>query len=232
MTQCSRFDEYAEEYELNLSRGLKITGEEKDYFARGRVAWLEACLRSLAQRSQRIMDFGCGTGSTSALLLELLNPKLVVGVDSSPKSLEIAQNTYGGKQISFTLTENWRPNEDIDLIYCNGVFHHIPPNDRAVALGCLWRSIRPGGFFAFWENNPWNPGTRLVMSRIPFDKDAVTITPLQARRLLSRAGFEVVRTDFLFVFPRALKWLRVLEPLVSSLPVGAQFQVLCRKPQS
>lgn len=45
------------------------------------------------------------------------------------------------------------------------------------------RSLRPGGVFAFWEINPWNPGTRHVMSRIPFDRDAIMLTPPEARWL-------------------------------------------------
>jgi hypothetical protein len=38
------------------------------------------------------------------------------------------------------------------------------------------------------ENNPWNPGTRYVMSRIPFDRDAIPLTPSAARHLLKRAA--------------------------------------------
>ena len=41
---------------------------------------------------------------------------------------------------------------------------------------------------------------------------------------------EVLRTDFLFIFPRVLKWLRWIEPLVSRLPLGGQYLVLGRKP--
>ncbi len=80
-----------------------------------------------------------------------------------------------------------------------------------------------------WENNPWNPGTRYVMSRIPFDRDAVTLTPREARALVRANGFDIVDTTFLFIFPRALRWLRALEPPLARLPFGAQYQVLCRK---
>jgi hypothetical protein len=90
--------------------------------------------------------------------------------------------------------------------------------------------LQPGGFFAFWENNPWNPGTKIVMSRIPFDRDAITLSYLEARQMLKRAGFQVLRTDFLFIFPRFLRWLRPLETLVARIPFGAQYQILCRKP--
>ena len=98
------------------------------------------------------------------------------------------------------------------------------------AIDYVLRSLRPGGLFAFWENNPWNPGTRYVMSRIPFDRDAITLSSPEARHLLRLGGFEILRTDFLFIFPRILDWCRWVEPLCSRLPLGAQYQVLCRKP--
>ena len=94
----------------------------------------------------------------------------------------------------------------------------------------VFRRLRPGGLFALWENNPWNPGTRYVMSRIPFDRDAVPLAPPEARRLVRACGFEVLRTDFLFLFPRALRLMRPLEARLSRLPLGAQYQVLCRRP--
>jgi SAM-dependent methyltransferase len=125
--------------------------------------------------------------------------------------------------------DEYRPMGTIDLAFCNGVFHHIPLNRRDEAVSYIRDALRPGGMFAFWENSPWNPGTRYVMSRIPFDRDAITLTPPEARTLLARNGFEIVRTDFLFVFPRVLSWLRVLEPHLSSLPLGAQYQILARR---
>jgi hypothetical protein len=67
------------------------------------------------------------------------------------------------------------------------------------------------------------------MSRIPFDRDAKLISPPRARNLLARAGFGVLRTDFLFFFPRLLAALRPLEVTLSRIPAGAQYLVLCRK---
>ncbi|HZI87614.1 MAG TPA: hypothetical protein VFD48_12325, partial [Pyrinomonadaceae bacterium] len=94
----------------------------------------------------------------------------------------------------------------------------------------IFDSLQSDGFFAFWENNPWNPGTKIVMSRIPFDRDAKTLTPGEARQMLRRGGFEILRTDFLFIFPHFLRWFRPLERYLSRLPFGAQYQILCRKP--
>jgi SAM-dependent methyltransferase len=120
----------------------------------------------------------------------------------------------------------------VDLVYCNGVFHHIPPVERAGAVNYILRCLRPGGIFALWENNPWNPGTQYVMHRCDFDRDAVKISPPGAVRMLRSGGFEILRTDYRFFFPRTLSWLRSLEPALAKVPVGGQYQVLARKRQS
>ena len=224
------FDEYAEAYDRALAEGISVSGEDKTYFARGRVAWLEGCLRPLALRPKAVLDFGCGTGSGVPFLLELPGVESVLGVDVSAKSLEVARKNISPERARFLTLAAHQPAGECDLAFCNGVFHHIPPAQRAGAVAHVWRSLRPGGLFALWENNPWNPGTRYVMSRIPFDREAITLSAPNSRALLRAGGFEIVRTDFLFIFPRALRWFRSLEPMVARLPLGAQYQVLARKP--
>ncbi|MBI1927376.1 class I SAM-dependent methyltransferase [Candidatus Poribacteria bacterium] len=226
----SLFDAYADEYDAALAQGLSVSGEDKNYFARGRIVWLADCLPQLQEQPKSVMDFGCGIGSTSPFLRDVIGSQFVLGVDISVKVLKVAKQTYGSEQTQFLLVSQYQPREQIDMVYSNGVFHHIPPPDRAATVNYIYRSLRPGGLFAFWENNPWNPATRLVMSRIPFDRNAIPVTTSEARNLLRDGGFEVLRTDFLFIFPRILRWLRWIEPLVSQLPLGAQYQILCRKP--
>jgi SAM-dependent methyltransferase len=225
----AEFDEYAAEYDAALQQGLSISGEDKNYFARGRIEWLAGCLSHMRERPKAIMDFGCGTGSSTPYLFGLLDAATVTGVDISQRSLETARRVFGSARSQFLLFNEHEPREAIDLAFSNGVFHHIPPDDRAQAIDYVYRSLSRGGLFALWENNPWNPGTRLVMSRIPFDRDAIMLSSLEAKRLLRSCGFEVLRTDFLFIFPRQLKWLRALEPALSRLPLGAQYQIICRK---
>ena len=68
------------------------------------------------------------------------------------------------------------------------------------------------------------------MSRIPFDRDAIMVWPRGARRLLREAGFETVSTDFVFIFPAVLHFLRGLEPWLCQAPLGGQYLVLARRP--
>lgn len=226
----SEFDGYAQTYEDALGQGLALAGESKEYFARERVHWLASCLSGLGVPCSRVLDFGCGTGTAAPHLLGQLGAAAVVGVDPSQASLEVARRTHGDRRVTFAATAEAAPAADFDLAFCNGVFHHIPPAERPAALDYIRRSLAPGGCFAFWENNPWNPGTRLVMRRIPFDRDAQVISAPAARRLLRQAGFQVLRVDFLFIFPHALRALRPIERHLTKLPVGGQYQVLCRIP--
>jgi SAM-dependent methyltransferase len=231
ITRPVHFDDYAQHYDDALNRGLAATGEPKDYFARGRIQWLSRCLQELSEQPRLIMDFGCGDGSTSEFLLAMSKESSVIGVDTSAKSLELATRKYGGGRASFSSIAQYEPRGELDLAYCSGVFHHIPLAERTSAVDFVYRSLRPGGIFSLWENNPWNPGTRYVMSRIDFDRDAITLPPPEAKRLLRSGDFEILRRDSLFYFPKPLKWLRWIEPYLSGLPLGGQYQVLCRKPR-
>jgi SAM-dependent methyltransferase len=62
---------------------------------------------------------------------------------------------------SFFTLSGYQPAGQADLAFCNGVFHHIPLEERAEAVAYVYRSLRPGGLFAFWENNPVEPGHAL-----------------------------------------------------------------------
>lgn len=226
---AQEFDAYAKNYDAALAQGISVSGEGKDFFARGRIEWLAKCFKKLGFKPTSILDFGCGTGSAAPHLAEVLSPQKITGIDISEQSVALAKQHYESSSVNFEILRDYKPIACYDLAFCNGVFHHIPPSERAGAVKCIYDSVRPGGYFAFWENNPWNPGTRYVMSRIPFDRDAILVSAPEARRLLRAGGFDIVQTDFLFIFPRALSWCRRLEPSLSRLPFGAQYQVLCRK---
>jgi SAM-dependent methyltransferase len=228
----AEFDEFAGAYEAHINEALSVSGENKDYFARGRVSFLADCLRHLRENPQAIMDYGCGVGGTTPLLRDLLGSRRVIGLDMSERSLDRARREYGSDNIGFDTFAGFQPAADLDLVYCNGVFHHVPADEQGAAVRYIYDSLRPGGCFALWENNPWNPGTRYVMSKCLFDRNARTLSPPRAKRLLEDGGFQIVRTDFVFYFPRVLKLLRSLEPALRGLPFGAQYQVLCRKPSS
>lgn len=227
----SLFDKSGE-YDAMLEQGVKLSGERKDFFMCGRVLDLKKTLPDNF-KCERILDYGCGVGDTTQFLSENFPESTLIGMDTAQNALNHANKAFGSERISFSkITGEALPN-NIDLCYTNGVFHHIPLSEREAALRSIHKALNPGGYFALFENNPWNVGTRLVMSRIPFDRDAITITPPEAKRMLKDAGFEIAQDlKTLFYFPRPLAFLRFLEPTLAKLPLGAQYYFLVRKPQS
>lgn len=230
MTDKTDFDCYADSYEAALAEGLAISGEGREYFAHGRVDWLAGCLRRISVTPSTVLDFGCGIGSTSPLLLDGLRADRVVGLDPSIRSIDVARRDHGAERIQFFPVYGYRPTGTTDLVYCNGVFHHIPPRERGTSLEFVRQILRPGGLMSLWENNPWNVGTQYIMARLPFDRDAIKLSAIESRRLVRSAGFIVLRTDFVFFFPRSLKIFRPFEKFISRIPLGAQYQVLCQRP--
>jgi SAM-dependent methyltransferase len=214
------------EYDDELNRGLRMSGEDKHYYLHGRVRHLVAELGA-GPPPRRILDFGCGFGDASQHLAATFPDAEVVGIDTAEKAIEHARATHGSDRVRFEPLRGFDARERFDLCYVNGVFHHIPPADRVGAVEMVWKALVPGGRFALFENNPWNPGTRLLMRRLEFDRDAIPISPPEAQRLLRRGGFaRCAPPQFLFWFPRPAAILRFAEPWLVRVPFGAQYLVL------
>ena len=178
---------------------------------------------------RNILDYGCGDGACASIFTAKFKGGHLVGVDVSSGSIAEARKSNDAKEVSFFTMDEWRPDGRTDLVYTNGVFHHIKPSERMENLAAIRRALSQDGLFAFWENNPWNPGTRYVMSQCAFDEDAITISPREAREMLTQAGFTILRFDFLFFFPRPLRIFRSAERWLRGVPFGGQYQVLCKR---
>ena len=219
----------SEEYEAMLARGLMLSGEDRHYFIEGRLQALRELLGP-AFLPRAILDFGCGIGDTAARLASLYPDAEVTGVDAARGAVEHARREHGSERVRFETLDAFRASGRYDLCYSNGVFHHIAPAERVSAAKLVRDALAPRGRFALMENNPWNPGARWVMHRIPFDRDAIPIAPPRARSLLLDAGFaECAPAHFLFFFPRALAWLRFVEGRLARVPLGAQYCVLASR---
>ena len=176
------------EYSQMLNQGIRLSGEDQEFFIQGRIQSLS--LRLPADfRPRRILDFGCGIGTATRRLGEKFSAAAIVGVDTSESALEYGTGHYGSNRVHFRKLTELPGEDEFDLCYVNGVFHHIEPENRTGAVEAIYSALRPGGYLALFENNPWNPGTRLVMSRIPFDRNAIPLSIPEARRLVRTGGF-------------------------------------------
>ncbi len=220
----------SEEYESMLNKGIGLSGESREFFIDGRLEGLKSLLPATF-RPKHILDFGCGIGTTSKRLADEFPGASVVGIDNSDKALEYAAKNYGSNMIRFLNLDRMETEPPhFDLCYVNGVFHHIPLEHRSGAATRIFNIMKEGGLFALFENNPWNLGARIVMSRIPFDRDAIMLSPTETCRLVKESGFQPMHgVKSFFYFPKMLYFLRPMEALLQDLPLGAQYLVLAAK---
>lgn len=217
-------------YDSLLNQGLRLSGESRQYFAKCRVEHLIQFI-SDGPAPSRILDFGCGTGDTSALLAAKFAGAEVIGVDSSEAVIASANERFGGRRVRFAPVSRMPGIGTFDLAYMNGVLHHISPTSRLMAMYDIAERLRPGGHLMIFENNPFSPAARWVMRRIPFDREAILVWPHEAARLIRDVGLLTPhRTRYFFIFPRALRLLRPFEARLSGLPFGAQYLVIGRRP--
>ena len=220
----------SEEYESMLNKGISLSGENMSFFINGRLKAVLSHLSSLDKKVNRVLDFGCGLGFATRQLADAFPGASIVGVDTSEGALASARRNNGGECIKYlTLSEFEADVESYDLCYVNGVFHHIPIQERESAIKLIANHLAPQGLLYLFENNPWNPGARLVMSRIPFDRDAIMLSVLETERLAASADLVPLERSSLFFFPKVLSVFRPLEFLLSPTLLGAQYFVVSQK---
>src|SRR5689334_18016137 len=142
----------SEEYEAMLNQGIRLSGESMQFFLDGRLNLLQSRLKD-SSRVSRILDFGCGLGYTSARLRSMFPAAEITGVDTSCRALETARARNGAPGIRFLPAQELNgASGEYDLCYVNGVFHHIPPEERPGALRTIHGALREGGMLALFEN--------------------------------------------------------------------------------
>jgi ubiquinone/menaquinone biosynthesis C-methylase UbiE len=221
------FDQYAGDYRQHHAASIRSSGEEPEFFHRYKV---EDVAAELARRNlipTRILDFGGGVGNSIPFLREAFPASEIVLLDTSPESLRLAGDVHAesarllhfdGKTIPF-------PDGHFDLVFAACVFHHIPEEDQIPALIEIERVLAPGGSFFVFEHNPFNPLTVQAVRNCPFDENAVLIRAGKMRRRLEAARLHRNTLAYRIFFPNALRKLRVIEPHLRWLPLGAQYYV-------
>ena len=110
------------------------------------------------------------------------------------------------------------------------VFHHVPLAERTILMTEVKRVMKPGGVLAIIEHNPYNPATRLIVSRTPVDADAILLRPAQTRRLFQSQGLHVDDQRYFLYFPETMyQRARGIEAALSWFPLGGQYVMFGRK---
>jgi len=107
-------------------------------------------LRAGLQPGMRVADFGCGIGTVTRTLAEIVGPTgSVIGVDADASQLVQAGDTCGTAglaNISFVEADacaTGLPRRSFDLVYCRFLLSHLA--DRSACLREMYEVLKPGG---------------------------------------------------------------------------------------
>jgi SAM-dependent methyltransferase len=178
-------------------------------------------------RALRYLDVGCGKGELLSLLREDFHE--VAGCDPSPGMLSSSE----GVETRVQENPGKIPFDDaaFDFVTSVCVYHHVPPSSRLALTREAYRVLKPGGIFAIIEHNPYNPVTRLIVSRTPVDADAVLVRAAEVRGCMRAAGFTCDVPRYFLYFPEPI-YRRTgdrLERLLRGVPLGGQYAIFGTK---
>ena len=220
------FDEFADDYVSINDQYTSFFGEKTDYFANYKAAYLAKLFG--AGFKGRILDFGCGIGLVTNRLTTLLPSATIDGIDSSAASIARARTEVpSDSNIHYYQSESELAGRYDGILMAN-VLHHVEPADRIDVMRRALDLLDRGGRLVVFEHNTWNPLVMNIVTRHPFDRDAVFLSPRAAGKLMRDVGL-APRIDFIVFFPAFLRVFRFLEPSLRLLPIGGQYVCVGKK---
>jgi SAM-dependent methyltransferase len=226
----TRFDEYRDTYRSEVEKSISFIGRDLTFFTEVKARVLVELVQRETGRAEdaHVLDVGCGPGETDTFLVGRFGS--IEGVDISDGVIEAARAR--NPTVSYEVYDGDRlPYADgvFDLAFAMNVVHHVPPAHWETFTRELARVVRPNGLLALIEHNPFNPLTRLAVSRCEFDDDAVLLRRAQAEGLLRSVGLELASSRYILFFPWRSRALASVEDKLRHLPLGAQYVVAGRR---
>jgi SAM-dependent methyltransferase len=184
----------------------------------------DATLELVPLDGRSLLDVGCGDGTYTADLARRGSAAPVVGVDPSPRAVEVAARRH--PELRFEVGDaGWleATPERFDVAVARGVLHHADDPARLVrAIGRVARTV------VVIEPNGWNPVLKVIERASAYHRahGERSWRSSVIDGWLGEAGFRPVQRTFVGLVPffcpaRAARLLKRLEPLVESAgPLG------------
>jgi SAM-dependent methyltransferase len=225
------FDRYeqASDYEAAVAESIAFAHVGHEMFIEAKALALFDAVRRHVGTAEGLdyLDVGCGVGAMQRYVAPVAGRS--VGIDTSAESIGAARRdhpdadlqAYDGVVVPFD-------DDSFDVTFAVNVVHHVEPPDRQSFARELLRVTRPRGLTVVFEQNPYNPLTRLAVARCAIDEGVVLATRRTIRRLLEEAGGLVVDARYVLFFPVDRGLARSVEAKLGWLPLGAQHYVAAR----
>ncbi len=160
----------------------------------------QSLIDTVQSRPRRILDLGCGTGSTTLMLKQAFPEAEVIGVDLSPYMLFMAdcKAQQAGLQLQFIHGNAEQidfPDASFDLVTAALLFHETPPAVTQAILKEAYRLLTTGGQVLVLD------GSQRVLRQLTWLKNIFEEPYIEAFAAgsidawMGTAGFAAVRTE-------------------------------------
>lgn len=156
------------------------------------------------RRGDCVLDVGCGTGTMATMMAERVGAEgQVVGIDLSPRMIEIARRKATTAQLTFlhaSAEDIPFPDEHFHAVTITYALHEMPRAARRNTLNEIHRVLKPGGRLVavdYYEPRRWS---RKAVVRLLMLMEGATAKDLLRSGLsneIKTAGFEDIRQVFI-----------------------------------
>ncbi|MBD2088614.1 class I SAM-dependent methyltransferase [Microcoleus sp. FACHB-1515] len=143
---------------LNLSAAFSYDPIVQYVLPPGESIVRSALIDRITSQPRRILDLGCGTGSTTLKLKQAFPQAEVVGLDLSPYMLVVAQDKAQTANLDISFCHGLAeatgfPAHSFDLVTASLLFHELPPAIARDVLRESFRLLRSGGEVLILDGN-------------------------------------------------------------------------------
>ncbi len=159
---------------------------------------------------QRILDMGCGTGTTTFVYGELFPNAEVIGIDLSAPLIRFCRewkNQRGASNVSFyqenAEATHWA-DSSFDIVHFTYVLHEMPILNARKVLQEMYRLLKPGGTFSamevMYDETPEEREARVKRSPAaePFLEEYMQ---LNLPKAIGEVGFQQIEWHYANKFP-------------------------------
>lgn len=144
-----------------------------DYFADQRQLAVRDLIAALADaQPQSIVDLGCGSGLSTALLAKRWPEAAIHGIDQSPAMLARAATRVPQARFSEGDIGSFTPEKATDMLFANASLHWLP--EHRTLLPKLMATLAPGGVLAMQMPNNLGEASHRLMRELAASPDYAT----------------------------------------------------------
>jgi ubiquinone/menaquinone biosynthesis C-methylase UbiE len=131
---------------------IEYSSEALDFFSNRRAITHASFLLPYLEDGMSILDCGCGPGTITLDLAEIVFPGNVIGIDISPVQIKVAESIQAQRKIDNTNFELGDvrnldfPSKEFDIVFAHGMIEYL--EDPVLALREMCRVMKDDGKIA------------------------------------------------------------------------------------